>query len=494
MSRINTNVTALISTRILNNNNDQLNVSLERLSTGVRINRGADDPAGLIASENLRKQIAGTESALKNAERAINIIGTAEGALIEVSDMLTELQQLVLESANTGGMSDEEINANQLQADSILNTIDRISNSTEFEGLKLLNGNFDYTVSGGTGTTFASAINDLKVNGAKLIDGAAMAVDVAVTVSAQTGTAFISGNVNGGTLSIKVGSNRGSTELSFASGTALSSVRTSINSVKEVTGVSATLSTSNTNLKLNSIDYGTDAYVSVERLNTTGPTNVAKIYGSNATTGAFGGLAAQSASVKDFGVDAVATINGTAAVAAGKKLSIKTAMLEAQMTLSDNRATITGSSSFSVTGGGADFAIGSKVDAVGLEAVGIASVDTASLGNVTDGRLNTLKTGGLNSLSSTNLYTSQRILDSAIEDISGLRGRLGSFQKNTLDKTINSLTVTRENLSAAESAIRDTDFATETSALTRAQILVSSATNVLAQANVAPQSVLQLLG
>ena len=486
MSRINTNVTALISTRILNNNNDQLNVSLERLSTGIRINRGADDPAGLIASENLRKQIAGTESALKNAERAINIIGTAEGALIEVSDMLTELQQLVLESANTGGMSDEEINANQLQADSILNTIDRISNSTEFEGLKLLNGNFDYTVSGGTGTTFTSAINDLKVNGAKLIDGAAMTVDVSVVSGAQTGVAYLSGTTSG-TLSIKIGSNRGNTELTFADNTLVANIGTSINAVKEVTGVSATVS--GTAIKLNSVDFGSDAYVSVESL--TGANGT--VIHNSTPTGAIG-TAELDYAHKDFGYDAVATINGTDAEASGKKLSLKTAMLDVQMTLTDDRATVTGSSSFSITGGGADFAIGSKVDAIGLEAVGILSVDTTSLGNADDGRLNTLKTGGLNSLSSTNLYTSQRILDSAIEDISGLRGRLGSFQKNTLDKTINSLTVTRENLSAAESAIRDTDFATETSALTRAQILVSSATNVLAQANVAPQSVLQLLG
>ncbi len=488
MSRINTNVTALISTRILNNNNDQLNVSLERLSTGIKINRGADDPAGLIASENLRKQIAGTESALKNAERAINIIGTAEGALDEVSGMLIELQQLVLESANTGGMSEEEITANQLQADSILNTIDRISNSTEFEGLKLLNGNFDYTVSGSSTVTFASQIVDLKVNGAKLIDGAAMTVDINVITSSQSGKAYLSGAVAGGSISIKIGSNRGSTELTFASGTLVSGITASINSVMEVTGVSATVS--GQVAKLNSVDFGADAYVSVEQLSS--GSNNTKILGSDATTGAITG--GELPSVKDYGIDAVATINGTQAVASGKELSIKTAMLDLSLVLTDKHAQATSSSSFSVTAGGADFAIGSKVDAVGLEAVGIRSISTASLGNFDDGKLNTLKTGGANSLSSTNLYTAQRIIDASIDDISGLRGRLGSFQKNTLDKTINSLTVTRENLTAAESAIRDTDFATETSALTRAQILVSSATNVLAQANVAPQSVLQLLG
>ncbi len=487
MSRINTNVTAMTSTRILNQNNHSLNVSLERLSTGLKINRGSDDPAGLIASENLSKQIKGTETGIKNAERANTIIATADGALGEISEMLTELQGLLGEVANKGGMSQEEIEANQLQADSILNTIDRIANSTEFEGIKLLNGNFDYTVSGATATTMTSAVNDLKVNGAKLIDGAAMTVAVSVTTSAQTGKAYLSGAVSGNSLSIKIGSNRGNTELTFASGTSVTNVATSINAVKEVTGVSATVSTNI--VKLNTVDFGSDAYISVEQLSS--GTNKTKIRGSNTTTGAVSGGAVSE--VKDFGIDAVATINGTQAVASGKKLSIKTAMLDAEMNLTDGRATITGSSSFSITGGGADFAIGSVVDAIGLEAVGIVSVDSTSLGNTDDGKLNTLKSGGTNSLSSDNLYTGQRILSQSIKDVSKLRGRLGSFQKNTLEKTINTLTVTNENLASAKSAIQDTDFASETSSMTRSQILVQSATSVLSQANSAPQNILQLL-
>lgn len=487
MSRINTNVTAMTSTRILNKNNSSLNVSLERLSTGLKINRGSDDPAGLIASENLSKQIKGTETGIKNAERAATIIATADGALGEISEMLTELQGLLGEVANKGGMSQEEIDANQLQADSILNTIDRIANSTEFQGIKLLNGNYDYNVSGATTTTFTSAITDLKVNGAKLIDGAAMTVAVSVTTSAQTGKAYLSGAVSGGSLSLKVGSNRGNTELTFASGTSVANVATSINAVKEVTGVSATVSANI--IKLNTVDFGSDAYLSVEQLSS--GTNKTKIIGSDATTGLY--AAGALTEFKDSGVDAVATVNGTQAVASGKKLSIKTAMLDVEMTLTDNRATITGSSSFSVTGGGADFAIGSVVDAIGLEAVGIIAVDSTSLGTADDGKLNTLKSGGANSLSSDNLYTAQRILSDSIKDVSKLRGRLGSFQKNTLEKTINTLTVTNENLASAQSAIRDTDFASETSAMTRSQILVQSATSVLAQANTAPQSILQLL-
>src|SRR3954454_20943256 len=134
MSRINTNVSSLIAQRVLKKNNDSLNTSLERLSTGLKINSGKDNTAGLIASENLRAEKSGITQAIDNAGRASNIIGTAEGRLSEVSNLLTELQSLVSQSANTGGLSPEEISANQLQVDSILNTVNRISQATAFQG------------------------------------------------------------------------------------------------------------------------------------------------------------------------------------------------------------------------------------------------------------------------------------------------------------------------------------------------------------------------
>src|ERR1041385_8467506 len=127
MSRINTNVSSLIAQRVLGQNNNKLNTSLQRLSTGLRINSGADDPAGLIASENLRAEQVGLTTAIDNAQRATNIIGTAEGGLNEVSSLLTQLQGLVGQAASSGGLSSDEIQANQLQVDSILQTINRIA-------------------------------------------------------------------------------------------------------------------------------------------------------------------------------------------------------------------------------------------------------------------------------------------------------------------------------------------------------------------------------
>src|SRR3954465_13223733 len=201
MSRINTNVSSLIAQRVFRQNNDKLNTSLERLSTGLKINTGADNPAGLIASENLRAEQTGLTTAIDNAQRASNIIGTAEGGLNEVSSLLNELTGLVGQAANSGGLSQEEKQADQLQVDSILGTINRIAASTAFQGKKLLNGNLDYTTSSVTST----AIDNLHVNAARLADGATASIVVQVVTSAQTArVGYTGGAIAGGTATIEV--------------------------------------------------------------------------------------------------------------------------------------------------------------------------------------------------------------------------------------------------------------------------------------------------
>jgi flagellin len=495
MSRINTNITAMIGGRVLNNNITALNKSLQKLSTGLRINTASDDPSGLIASENLRKQMRGTETAIKNAERANTIVNTAEGALVEVSSMLLDVQSLLSEVANKGGMSAEEIDANQSQVDSIINSIDRIANTTEFAGIKLLDGNLDYTTSG------VSATNILEVNvrSAKLIDGAEMSVDVAITNSAETGHMFMSGAglSSSGSLTIQIGSNRGTTELTFAQSSTIAMMASAINAVKEITGVSAFIS--GTTASVDSIDFGTDAYVSIETLGNDDYENMnngvaAGMHIMNTTAGTDIG---DRGALKDVGANIEATVNGATATGNGKTLSVRTAVLDVEIDLSVITALSQSTGAdmvFTITGGGSDFSLGSEVNGLGLEPLGIQSVVTSRLGNATDGFLNSLKSGGTNSLKSTNLVTAQNILNSAVKDITGSRGRLGNFSKNTLETTMNVLKITNENLAAAESAIRDTDFAAESSNMTRNQILVQSSTSILGQANFAPQSVLSLLG
>src|SRR6478672_7278883 len=148
MARINTNVSSLTAQRGLATSQKNLNDTLQRLSTGLRINRGADDPAGLIASESLRSELSGMNQAVDNSSRASNVIATAEGSLQEVASLLLNVKDLIVEAANSGALSPDEIKANQLQVDSAVESITRISNTTTFAGLKLLDGSLNYLTSG----------------------------------------------------------------------------------------------------------------------------------------------------------------------------------------------------------------------------------------------------------------------------------------------------------------------------------------------------------
>ncbi|TVQ63824.1 MAG: flagellin [Phycisphaerales bacterium] len=515
MSRINTNVQSLIAQRVLNQNNNSLNTSLERLSTGLRINRGKDDPAGLIASENLRKEMTATTSAIGNAERADQVVNIAEGGLQEVSGLLTELQGLLTTSANTAGLSDAEKAANQLQVDSILQTIDRIAGATSFQGTKLLNGNFDYQTD-----NVAASVETYRVNGAKL-DGNDLNVDVIVTQSAQQAGLFLSlgggidlGGAQGSTFTIEITGALGSRELSFASGTSLADVVNTINTFTEVTGVEAAVGTGSGSggVTLRSDKYGSDQFVRVQIVsdaNFTATNAGSGIFNFEATdTNAIDGATvrafnstAASNGVRDAGQDIAATINGVQATARGRTIRVNTDFLDVEMTIAAAQATQRGSiQAFDITAGGADFQLAGQVDIAGKVSLGIQDVSTRKLGRFdTSGEGNFRRLDDLGSGKSLNvvdgdLSNAQNVVASAIEEVSSLRGRLGAFQRNTIGATIRSLNIGLENTNAANSVIRDTDFASETASLTRGQILSAAATNTLSLANSQPQAVLQLLG
>ena len=475
MSRINTNVPSLVAARILDRNNKTLNQSLERISTGLRINTGKDDPAGLIASETLRSEITAIESAIGNAQRADQMVSVAEGALQEVNALLIELESLVDSSANEAGLSDEEVAANQLQIDSILDTINRIATSTEFQGKKLLNGTLDYATSGvSTGAT-ASAIAHLDITGARIATGSYRNVVVEVTQSAQTAQLVHTGATIASSVTIQIAGQYGTEQLSFASGTTAAAIATAVNGSTSLTGVSAAVS--GTSLLLNSTDYGDDAIVSVEAIS-----------GTFTVTGG-------DSSTQDHGQDVGLLINGSTANTDGLNASLRTTALSLEMTLASAFATqTTNTKSFTITGGGANFSITPTLGLNAMASLGIGNVATGSLGRGDVGYLSSLGSGQANQLTAKNFETAQRIIRQANKQVSSLRGRLGAFQKNTLASTVNALAIAYENTTAAESAIRDTDFAKETSNLTRAQILVQSATASLQLANAAPQNVLSLIG
>ena len=504
MSRINTNVNSLIAQRVLGQNNQGLAGSLERLSTGLRINRGKDDPAGLIASQNLRAEKASLSSAIKNAERADQVVNIAEGGLNEVSGLLTELQGLLTTTANDAGLSAEEKEANQLQIDSILQTIDRVSSATSFQGKKLLNGNLDYNT-----TDINAEVSGFRVNGAKLGFGETRDVDILVTQSAQVGgmvMQFGGNNLNltdaDASFTIEIAGNQGSRELSFSSGTTLATIASTINSFSDVTGVKATAS--GNDVKLVSSEFGSDQFVSLKVINAGGVTGdgVRDLDAADTNAISAGAAAAFSSLVNgktDFGQDVRATINGITASTRGTQASINTDFLDVSINLSETGAATLGSvSAFKITGGGGVFQLGGRVDIAGKVSLGIGNVAVREIGKVSDGgtnySLSDIGSGKSLNVVDGDLANSQRAVEQAIKDVNSLRGRLGAFQQNTVGATIRSLGVSFENTAAAESVIRDTDFASETASLTRSQILSQSAQTVLSQANFQPQAALQLLG
>jgi flagellin len=470
MSRINTNVSALTAQRGLQKSQQALGSTLERLSSGLRINRGADDPAGLIASENLRSEISGIKQAIDNSQRASNVIGTAEASLSEVASLLLNVKDLVVEAANSGALSREEIEANQLQVDSAIESITRISNTTTFAGLRLIDGSLDYITSG-TGTT--SAFSSLQINQANFGTSDFIPVNVEVISSAQQAQLNFVGASVSTTVTLELTGVEGVETLTFASGTGAGAIASAINRISDVTGVKATGSAGG--VALTSTGWGSRQFVSVKAQQGT--------FNTVDTDG--------NARSRDVGRDATATVNGALTVADGLDVRLNTSTLDLELTLDAQFGL--GQKNFAITGGGALFQLGSKVTANQQVNVGIQSVAASKLGDQTIGFLNDVISGGKASLIGGKSADASRIIEKAIQQVAVQRGRLGAFEKNTLETNSNSLQIALENVTASESSIRDADFAIETAQLTRNQILTQAGTSVLATANSTPQQVLSLL-
>ncbi|HEX5243140.1 MAG TPA: flagellin [Tepidisphaeraceae bacterium] len=474
MSRINTNVASLTAQLGLARSQQTLNSTLQRLSTGLRINSGEDDPAGLIASESLKSEIAGINSAVSNSQQANNVISTAEGALNEISSLLINMKQLTVQAANSGAMSPAEIAANQLQLDSSVESITRIANSTTFAGLQLINGNLDYLTSGVNSTQISS----LGIHQANFGTQPTMPVKIDVITSAQTAGLQFKSSAITSSVTLQITGNEGVQTLSFTSGTSVSAIAFAINSLNDSTGVTASMNTPGnvtSGITFHSSGYGSKNFVSVVALK-----------------GTFGTVDSSGAQIeRAVGRDAVATVNGTQVVGDGLNLSVNTGALDMDMTLSQKFGA--GNTAFTITGGGAMFQLGAAVTSNEQVSIGIQSVAASHLGDSSLGFLSDTITGGAASLVGGNAATASQIIDEAISQISVMAGRLGAFQKNTLDTNMNSLNVALQNVTSSESSIEDADFAQETANMTRAQILVSAGTSVLATANSTPQSVLSLL-
>lgn len=519
MARINTNVSSLIARTNLARTGQELDLRLERLSTGLRINRGKDDPAGVIISERIATDLGGLNAAINNADRASSVISTTEGSLDEISNLLNDVKALLVESANTGANSAEERAANQLQIDSAIKSITRIANTATFGGLKLLDGGLDFVTSG----VASSAIATSKIFSASFIGAQNLSVDVDVIASAQKASVFMNGNtgiISAGTLdnslTLDIGGSEGSAEISFTSGQTVSQMVAAVNSQTSNTGVTAVLidpANSALGFAFRSSSYGTDNFVSVERVSSTGSAAV-EFYAleGDVDTPVFDGtwnwgnanLSPAASKLRDEGRDVTALINGNLATGDGLRVSINSPTLAMELLLNEDFGTdpAATSSLFNITGGGSLFQIGPEINSQQQTSIGIQSVVASKLGaTMVDGTvqyLSSLMEGKGNSIQTSerdsDFTGAQDILNTAINEVAILRGRLGAFERNVLNTSQRSMQTQFENLTASRSRIQDADFAAETSELTRAQILQSSGTSVLSLANQSAQSVLQLLG
>lgn len=239
MTRINTNVESLRGLRNVQKANNLLSTSLQRLSTGLKINSGKDNPSGLIASETLRLQVTTIEQSIKNSNRANNVISTADSALGEIGGLLNQVRGLVQEGLNTGALSSSEIDANQLQIDAALSAINRISANTTFAGDKLIDGSKAFTTS--TTVTDAAKLSDFQINEAIFGTSSSIDIDAQVTAAAKKGELRYTGGDLSSAATLQVAGSRGSQVVFLGAGSTVTNVADAINGISDVTGVEATV-------------------------------------------------------------------------------------------------------------------------------------------------------------------------------------------------------------------------------------------------------------
>jgi flagellin len=491
--RINTNMSALNALRNVERAADGFGRSIEKLASGLRINRSADDPAGLIRSEDLRAQIVGLEQAIANSQDATNLIKTAEGALDEMHNLLRSMRQLAVASGNTGTNDLTALQANQNQVRSAIDSINRIAAQTQFGTKKLLDGTAgttavvtDFTRVGGLffgGSVFGS------VGGAASQDYAIGTGTITIDVTAAATRAQVTGNrvYTAATDIIATSASVVINGVSFttqAGTTTLQSFVDQINSQTSVTGVVAELVpvTGGFNVRLRAAEYGANFSVTVNDAQ-------AILYNAATTASNTGTNATATVSVMniDGGVVTVLFTGGKARGDSGLRLTDAKGNV---LLLTEYGNDINnGDGAIGRTSAGQlEFQIGANAGQVARFSINNMRADKLGTGVVAGKSLadiDVTKTGGAEE--------ALKIIDAAIQQVSKLRGDMGAFQKNILESNMRSLSVAKENLTATESAIRDTNFAEEISRFTKFQILQQAGMSVLGQANFAPQAVLQLI-
>ncbi len=441
----------------------QLALSNTRLATAQRITTAADDPSGVIRLSQLESEVAEIDAVTKNGQRISNMLDTADGGLSEISDLLDTINTKVVLASDSGATADEKA-AYQAEIDSAIDSINRIANTTTFNGTRLLDGNLGFNVSG----IDSADLQDVRINSADTSSGS-VDLTVAVTSAAQRAQMIYAGGALGATTEFTVTGNKGSYDFSFAAATNVATMETAINAQTEVTGVTAV--NNGGNLELYSEYYGDDQYVAV-----------------NVTQGTFN---FNGSITSDYGVDPTVTVNGSAAEENGMAINFSSGSTSAKFTLTTAFGTTTGSETFTVSGNGANFQLSPAAsDALNI---GISSVSAGNLGNDSLGKLTTLKSGGTNAISTGNFEAAQDIIEAGSNLISYERGRLGAVSRYTVDSTLNSMAATKVNLASGISQLNDVDVVSETANNQRLNTLFEINAALLGSLNQSKSSILSIL-
>jgi flagellin len=476
---VNTNVSSLNAQRNLGTSQASLNTSLQRLSSGLRINSAKDDAAGLAISERFTSQIRGNEVAVRNANDGISLAQTAEGALGEIGNNLQRMRELAVQASNaTNSDSDRASINNEIQT--LSTEIDRVAQGTTFNGTKLLDGSFSsktFQVGANNQATDKITIANLASARTSALGGAGASTQATVAGGVTT-AALAAGDltINGQ----QVGASTAGTGLGQTADSAYS-VAAAINAVSGQSGVTATA---------NETSY------------------------SGAVPGGNGAIAAGAFSINGVAVGAVA--DGGDAVGQGANVAAEINRISSQTGVTAAADSVTGAVTLTAadgrnidiqgdtsdTGFGAEAAADSVVttSTVTLESASDINISGGNVANagLTAGATAAVTTTSANTISNMNVLTASNAvkaldtIDAALGSINSSRAELGAIQ-NRFSSVVSNTQATIENLSASRGRIQDTDFAKETANLSRAQVLQQAGTAMLSQANQSSQGVLSLL-
>lgn len=475
---MNTNLAAMQTLYNLNNTNTSLQTSIQRLSTGMRINSAADDPSGLIISQKFQAQLSGISTALTNTQNAVNMMNTADGALGQISTLLQSAYSLAVDAANSGVNSTDQNAADNSQLQAIAASITRIASTTQFGTKYLLNG------AAGVSTAITNAADISSINiggtwnatplsagGAVLLTVTAAATQAVSTLTATFATAG-SAVANAGQFTVN-----GVTFTATASDTAATLVN-ELNQATGQTGVTASYDAASKHIVLTSTGYGSEYKINVADANgvvLTAAGSLAQSSGTDATA--------------TMSVNGGASVNFTGGLNGGNGLTLTDSDGNTvTLTSAGNSTGVTGATVGQVTVGSAQFQVGGNA----------GQTVSFSLGNFAASQLGTGVAAGqnmttINLLTGSSASTAMQVITQAISQVATSRGQLGAFEQDTLQSNASVLGTAQTNLTAANSAILDVNVAQEMTQYTQLQVLEQAGMSVLAQANANSQNILSLI-